>query len=177
MPATRIDVHKTPTTRYRSTLHRRDGVLVALEGGSWNRIGGAVGRVPHDLAHLIVEQELGLARGLWGVLAAGGLVQNATFAGGRRPPHAGERAAAVAQAAGESLRQAEVLVRAVADASRERRTGDLAALRRAVGDRWWHPALTAAAVARIDAALQAMAAEWQRLPHGGTLTRTWRAPI
>ena len=174
-PATRIDVHKTPTTRYRSTLHRRDGVLVALEGGSWNRIGGRVGRVPHDLAHLVVEQELGLARGLWGVLAAGGLVQNAAFAGGRRPPHARERAAAVTRAAGESLRQAEVLVRGIADASRERRTGDLAALRHAVGDRWWHAALTPEAVTRMDAALQAAAAEWDRLPAGGTLTRTWHA--
>jgi hypothetical protein len=38
--------------------------VIGLEGGSWNRIGGPVGRIPHDLAHLVVEQELGLARGL-----------------------------------------------------------------------------------------------------------------
>jgi hypothetical protein len=47
----RIEVHKDPGTRYRSTLYRPDGVVIALEGGSWNRIGGPVGRVPHDLAH------------------------------------------------------------------------------------------------------------------------------
>src|SRR3954452_4491125 len=67
--ATSISLHKGSGTRYRSTLQRTDGVLIALEGGSWNRIGGSVVRVPHDLAHLVVEQELGLEFGLWGVLA------------------------------------------------------------------------------------------------------------
>jgi hypothetical protein len=172
---TRIDFHKGPTTRYRSTLHRRDGVTVALEGGSWNRIGGRVGRVPHDLAHLIVERELGLDRGLWGVLAAGGILQNATFAAGRKPPHALERATRIADAAGEQLRQAEVLVRAAADASREGRLGDLRELRRAVGDRWWHAGLSADALARIDAELRATAGEWAALPAGGTCSRIWRA--
>jgi hypothetical protein len=172
---TRIDFHKGPSTRYRSTLRRRDGVAVALEGGSWNKIGGRVGRVPHDLAHLIVETELGLDRGLWGVLAAGGIVQNATFAAGRKPPHALRRATAIADAAGEQLRQAEVLVRAAADASRERRTGDLRALRRAVGDRWWHAGLTTDALARIDGELQATAEAWAALAPGGDLMRTWPA--
>ena len=170
---TRIDFHKGPTSRYRSTLHRRDGVTVALEGGSWNRIGGRVGRVPHDLAHLIVERELGLDRGLWGVLAAGGIVQNAAFAAGRRPPHPLALATRIADAAGERLRQAEVLVRAAADASREERLGDLRALRRAVGDRWWHDGLTADALARIDAELRTTADEWAALPPGGDLTRSW----
>jgi hypothetical protein len=76
----RICFHKTEGTRYRSTIHRPDGAVIALEGGSWNRIGGPVARVPHDLTHLVVEQELGLERGLWGVLAAGGRVQNAVYA-------------------------------------------------------------------------------------------------
>jgi hypothetical protein len=61
--------------------------VIGLEGGSWNRIGGPVGRIPHDLAHLVVEQELGLARGLWGVLADGGLVQNADATLARQRVH------------------------------------------------------------------------------------------
>ena len=158
------------------TLHRADGVAVELDGGSWNRIGGRPGRVPHDLAHLIVEQELGLQRGLWGVLAAGGIVQNATLAAGRKPPHALERAARIAREAGEALRQAEVLVRGVADASRERRVGDRGELRRAVGERWWHEGVTPAALERMDAALRATAREWQALPAGASLTRVWRPP-
>jgi hypothetical protein len=88
-----IDFHKGRRGRYHSMLHRFDGVSVRLEGGSYNRIGGGGdGRVPHDIAHLIVEDAFGLGAGLWGTLAAGGIVQNATFAGGRKPPHAERRA-------------------------------------------------------------------------------------
>jgi hypothetical protein len=172
--ATRIDVHKGASTRYRSTLYRADGVVVELDGGSWNRIGGRPGRVPHDLAHLIVEQELGLDRGLWGVLAAGGIVQNAVLACGRRPPHALERATRIAVDAAEELRRAEVLVRGMADASRGRRLGDPTELRRAVGERWWHDRVTPEALARMDVALQATAREWDALASGASLTRAWR---
>ena len=73
-------------------------------------------RVPHDIAHLIVEQTLALRRGLWGTIAVGGLVMNLEFIGGKKPPHAEKRSWAITDAAGESLRQAEVVVRAVADA-------------------------------------------------------------
>ena len=174
--ATRISFHKGTGTRYRSTLRRADGVLIALEGGSWNRIGGSVARVPHDLAHLVVEQELELDRGLWGVLAEGGLVQNAAFAGGRRPPHALARAKELTKAAGEDLRQAEVLVRAIADATLACRRLDVDALRRTVGARWWHTGLTPSAFDRIDAGLRAAALDWDRLAPGASLARTWRAP-
>ena len=87
-----INFHKGPRGRYHSVLHRADGVSVRLEGGSYNRIRGSVGRVPHDIAHLIVEDAFGLRGGLWGTLAAGGLVQNARLASGRKPPHAERRA-------------------------------------------------------------------------------------
>lgn len=172
---TRIEVHKDHGTRYRSTVHRADGAVIALDGGSWNRIGGPVGRVPHDLAHLVVEQHLGLARGLWGVLADGGLVQNAAFVG-RRPPHAHARAKRITDAASEELRQAEVLVRAVADATRSDGRRDLDALRRAVGPRWWHPRLTAAVVDQMDADLRSAALAWERLAVATSLHRTWRPP-
>jgi hypothetical protein len=86
-----IDFHKGRRGRYHSVLHRSDGVSVRLEGGSYNRIGGGAGRVPHDIAHLIVEDAFGLDAGLWGTLAAGGIVQNATFAGGRKRARVGAR--------------------------------------------------------------------------------------
>jgi hypothetical protein len=167
----RVSFHKGSGTRYRSTLHRADGAVIELDGGSWNRIGGPVGRVPHDLAHLIVEEQLGLTRGLWGVLASGGLVRNAAYAGGRRPPHALARAKAIADAAGEELRQAEVLVRAAADVSRAGRRVDVDSLRGAVGARWWHPALTADAFGAIDAGLRATALDWDALAAGTALVR------
>jgi hypothetical protein len=171
----RIEIHKGHGTRYRSTLYLAGGAVIALEGGGWNRIGGPVGRVPHDLAHLVVERELGLARGLWGVLAEGSLVQNAEFVD-RRPAHALARAKRLTDAAGEELRQAEILVRALADATLTSRPPDVDALRRAVGTRWWHPGLTAAAADRVNTGLRAAALDWDLLAPTASLMRSWRAP-
>jgi hypothetical protein len=154
-------------------LHRADGVLVRLEGGSYNRISGGVGRVPHDVAHLIVEDLFGLTRGLWGTLAAGGIVQNATLAGGRKPPHAERRARAITDRAGESLRQAEILVRAVADASLDGGTRDLPAFRARVGARWWLPSITFDALDRACAGLREAARSWDALEVGSELRLTW----
>src|SRR5687768_10262653 len=112
---TRIEVRKGSGQRYDSVLHRSDGVEVRLEGGSYNRVGPGGERVPHDVAHFVVESRYGLERGLWGVLAAGGIVQNASFVSGRKPPHALRRAQAITKPAADQLRQAEILVRATTD--------------------------------------------------------------
>lgn len=160
-------------TRYHSILHRRDGVDVRLEGGSWNKVGGPAGRVPHDIAHLLVEEAFGLDRGLWGVLAAGGTVQNASVVGGRQPPHAARRAEAIVAPARPMLQQAEVLVRAAADVALAGTPRDLAGFNRAVTERWVVPGTTADQLARTCAALQAAGAQWEAVPPGSELTLRW----
>jgi hypothetical protein len=175
MRETPIDFHKGSRGRYHSVLHRADGVSVRLEGGSYNRIRSAVGRVPHDIAHLIVEDAFGLRGGLWGTLAAGGLVQNATLASGRKPPHAERRAWAITERAGESLRQAEILVRAVADTSLDGGTRDLRAFRARVGARWWAPSITPDALDRACAALGEAADRWDGLEEAAVLRLSWPA--
>jgi hypothetical protein len=67
-----VEFIKTATTRYRSVLHCPEGIVVEFDGGSYNKIGGRPEAVPHDLAHLVVEDELELTAGVWGVLVAGG---------------------------------------------------------------------------------------------------------
>jgi hypothetical protein len=178
---TRIEVLKGAGTRYRSLLHRTDGVTVELDGGGYNVVGGPARRVPHDIAHLVVERRLGLDAGLWGVLAGGGIVQNASFVGGRLPPHALQRAKARTDPAGETLRQAEVLVRAVADRCLARgdspvTPGELAALRRSVGDRWWAPSTTASGLSEACAELRDASVRWDALPTGGILALEWPGP-
>lgn len=168
-----IDFRKGPRGRYHSVLHRLDGVSVRLDGGSYNRIRGEVGRVPHDIAHLIVEDAFGLGGGLWGTLAAGGIVQNAMFAGGRKPPHAARRAREITDRAGESLRQAEILVRAVADASLAGGTRDVHALHARVGARWWSPSITPEELEGACADLCAAAKRWDALEDGAVLRLTW----
>ncbi|XAY05240.1 hypothetical protein DSM112329_02085 [Paraconexibacter sp. AEG42_29] len=167
-------MHKGTGQRYHSTLRRGDGVLVRLEGGSYNTVGGPVPRVPHDIAHLVVERGLGVDRGLWGVLAAGGLVQNASFVQGRLPPHAKRQAGAVSDAAGEQLRQAEVLVRLCADVAAAGVPRDLTALRRTVGERWWSPALTPDALGDVRRELHTAARAWDELAPGEALELAWR---
>ncbi|MEH3052695.1 MAG: hypothetical protein PGN13_01625 [Patulibacter minatonensis] len=171
-----IHIHKSPGTRYRSTIERADGVQVALEGGSWNKIGGRPGRVPHDVAHYVVEQELAAHGGLWGILARGGLVKNASFSGGKLPPHAEQRAREITTASRDDLMRIEVMVRAVADASLAGTTDPTDLRRHITDDRWWDPALTADALARIDERLRDHASTWEALPAHDTLTLAWRTP-
>lgn len=160
----RITFHRRPLGRYHSVFERPDGAVLRLEGGSYNKLGGGV-RVPHDIAHLLVEQAFTLRRGLWGTLAAGGLVQNAAFVGGHKPPHAERKAWAVTDAAGETLRQAEVVVRAVADALLEGgrvRTGER-----------WAVAVDARTLEQLEVRLRAAAERWAAVPEGGTLDMKW----
>lgn len=173
---TPIQVWKGRGTRYHSTLRRRDGVTVRLEGGSYNQIGGPVRRVPHDIVHRIVEHHFGLDAGLWGVLAAGGTVQNASFVDGRLPPNAIRRATALTDRVGEELRQAEVLVRAVADLSLAARPHDLDALRVACGDRWWLRTITPDALRAVQAELQDAARTWDALAPDESFAMTWSRP-
>lgn len=169
-----VEFERREGRRYRSLLHRADGVVVAFEGGAFNTIGGAPGELPHDLAHLIVEDELGLRSGVWGVLAAGGLFSHATVVAGRQAPHAARRGRQVVDAAGDRIMQAEMLTRAVCDAVAGSGPADPAAIRRAIGERWWSEQLTAAALGRAAERLQAGAAAWAALAPGETLVEQWR---
>jgi hypothetical protein len=119
-PAGKLPVgfQKGATRRYTSLFRRDDGVLVAFEGGSYTPIGGSVGELPHDMAHLIVEREFCLRGGVWGTLAAGGLFKRATrIVEGRQLPHAARRGRELVVAAHDSIIQAEVTVRVVCEAS------------------------------------------------------------
>ncbi|MBJ7518922.1 MAG: hypothetical protein JHC84_04425 [Solirubrobacteraceae bacterium] len=163
---------KGATRRYRSVLHRADGVEVELDGGAYNRVGGPAREVPHDIAHLIVEDELGLERGVWGVLAAGGLFRGASILAGRQRPHAARHAGEILAAAVEQLNQAEVLVRVACDLSLVDRP-DPHAARGASGDRWWSDAVTADALRACFARLRDAGAAWSALSPGDHLTGRW----
>ncbi|MDO8211642.1 hypothetical protein [Conexibacter sp. CPCC 206217] len=174
----RIEFVKGETRRYRSLLHRPDGVDVEFEGGSYNKVGGPAGELPHDLAHLIVEDELMLLHGVWGVLVAGGMFRLATVVAGRRAPHATRRGRALVADASERVRQAEVLVRAVCGVCAGEYPADPAALERGIGARWWSDTVTREALARACERLRAAGEQWARLAPGATLEGTWpHAPV
>ena len=168
MTGLEVEFFKGPTRRYRSVLRRADGVEVELAGGSYNRVAPPAVEVPHDIAHLVVEEELGLERGIWGVLAAGGLFRGASIRSGRQRPHAARHAKAVLAASVEQLNQAEVVTRAVCDLAMTR-MADVRALRQATGARWWPEGATDDALERAVGRLHRAAGDWARLEAGGAL--------
>lgn len=169
----RVDFVKGEGRRYRSLLHRADGVTVAFDGGAFNAVGGPAGEVPHDLAHLIVENELELRDGVWGVLAAGGMFRHATAVAGRQAPHAARRGRALVDAAGDRIMRAEILTRAVCDVSAGTAPPGPDRIRRAVGERWWSDTVTAAAIERACRRLRAGGVDWAELAPGAALTDAW----
>ena len=62
----KVEFRRTGERRYAVVVHR-DGDTLEM-----NPAPGFDALMPHDLAHLIVEIELGLTRGIFGQLAAGG---------------------------------------------------------------------------------------------------------
>ncbi len=173
MTVLKIQLVKGETRRYRSLFHRADGVTIELEGGSYNKVGGPHREVPHDLAHLVVEDELDLAMGVWGVLAKGGLFRLATVVGGRQRPHAAARAEAITKGATESLNQAEMLVGAACALAAADRL-DAPALRADVGARWRTPTIAAAPLERIFDRLREGSRSWAELHPGEGLDLSWK---
>jgi hypothetical protein len=174
--AVQIEFFKPQGRRYRSVLHRRDGLLIELDGGGYNKVGGDARELPHDFAHFVVEDALGLDAGLWGVIAAGGMFGHTKVIAGRRPPHAAKRAQAVVDRAGDRLSQAEMLTRAVCDLSLDGADRDLRRLRAATGERWWQPAITADDLASACRNLRDAAGRWRDLPAGEAIRVWWRLP-
>lgn len=179
-----VEFRRTGERRYAVTIHR-DG-LQALEFG-----GPGYDRwMPHDLQHLIVESELGLTRGIFGYMAAGG------HAGARTrdddPRSAKRRRAKSAKQDVRRLRDGE---RADADASERatylcwyewlRRSTDPERRRRAaaMAETAAHMlgtmpeperrALSDEAIARICARMDELSACWSSLAIGDAFTVTW----
>jgi hypothetical protein len=86
-----------------SVVIRDDGVRYRLADGP------VTGRLPHDLVHFSVEDELGMADGIWGAIAGGVVFTSMTHVSGRRPPHAADRSAVLMREHREGLHRAELI--------------------------------------------------------------------
>jgi len=176
MHGTPIAFVKGTGQRYRSLLQRRDGVTIELDGGGYNTVGGPAGRVPHDLAHFVVEDALVLPFGLWGTIAAGGLFAHTRAVAGRQPPHAARRGQAVVDEAGPRLTQAELAVRAAADLALAGRPRDVRAFAAAFGGAGGVDDLTADRLESACERLRGEGARWAALAPDETLDVVWRHP-
>ena len=157
---------------YTTMALRDDGVLLRVPSHDRTSL------LPHDLAHLIVEQGLQLKRGFWGCVAAGALFPGMTVVSGRQAPHAAARSRAILREAGQQGTEAEVLVAVLSAIHHERQEDDPAAVRAALAGAW-RPSQPSRdlpdhkEVQCICAALRGAQAQWQDLEAGQSLTFTW----
>jgi hypothetical protein len=133
-------------------------------------------RMPHDLVHFVVERELGIRRGIFGQLAAGGTA-------GTFHPTAGGKVAgreAARQRRVLARRGAKLLTQGRADAATSERAADVCQrawrARTASGNFRVTDGVSCSAVeiARICDALDELSAAWVKLDVGQTLTLSWR---
>ena len=153
--------------------HRDDGVSVRIPGY------GPGLPLPHDLAHYVIERELGLGRGFWATVAAGAVFPGMQHLAGRQRPHAAERSRLVQKENGGWVNQAEVLVGAfmemVTTGIDARSQAALALLANAQGAvAVGSLPVDAATLARVCAALRAMAERWVAVVPGECMTLEWR---
>jgi hypothetical protein len=169
-----ITFTKTGAGTYTTLARREDGVL--LEVPSYDR----TAPLPHDLAHYVVEQDLGLQQGFWGCVAAGALFPGIKVVCGRQPPHAADRSRAIIREAGQYGTEAEVLVGSllrVMHAGLEAHWPAAGALLA----REWRPSkpsrspLGAEEVKRVCTALREAERRWQALAVGESITVVWSA--
>ncbi|MEV6303646.1 hypothetical protein AB0M02_29840 [Actinoplanes sp. NPDC051861] len=86
-----------------ATVHRSDGVVLQLPGFDRKY------RVPHDLAHFATERSLGMAGGVFGSIAGGGVFSNMRVLSGKQRHDAAARSKRLLDANKRTLTMAEVL--------------------------------------------------------------------
>lgn len=163
---------RTGRRKYEVLVRRDDGVVLELR--SFDR----PARLPHDLAHFVVESELRLERGLWGLLAAGAVLPNMTVASGRLRAHAAERSRSLLKEAGQHSTEAEVLVGVIQQVAEAGLEDDWPRVSSYLGDAWrprrsQRPPITREEVRRACRRLRESERLWEELPVGGALTVMW----
>lgn len=165
---------KTGARRYEVLARRDDNVVLRVPPPD------RPSSLPHDMAHYLVERELGFDLGFWGSVAAGAVFAGVQVVSGRRPPHAAERSAALIKEAGRQLTAAELYVGVVREVAREGKEHDWPGVCARL-DEVWRPfrearkAVSREAVLRACRALREAESRWRELPVGGSVTVEWRA--
>ena len=117
-------------------------------------------RLPHDAAHFIVENELGIIGGVFGQIAAGGTAGTFFSPDARKPRKAKVRGARMANASKEDALFSEHAIYA-AQSRWERH------------DIIPDTAIPNADIQRIIVKFEEFAVKWSKLPIGGSITLDW----
>lgn len=131
--------------------------------------------LPHDLAHYLVERELGLVWGFWGLVAAGATFASVTRCGGHTRRYHDAEGLWLTKQHREDLAEAEALVGVLLCIWRGNAQDDWRAQRAALAGCWRRPNITLDRnqVARVCVMLSQMEAQWLSLGRGEALTVDW----
>ena len=182
-----VQFRRTGERRYALTIVRA-GLLPLEFGGP-----GYDPWMPHDLQHLIVESELGLTRGVFGFMAAGGDAGGpSTLAAGEDRRAASRRRAKAARRDKQMLRRGardegaaseratyicwyEWLRRSPDPALRKRAAAMAEIARKGLAEMPEHEreAFTEAFFARVCARMDELSAKWRRLAIGEAFSVEW----
>lgn len=152
-------------------VRRDDGVELSLPSHT------PLHRLPHDLAHFVVERALGLTTGFWGSIAKGGLLGGMRIAASRNVS-ARERSRQVMKHAGSQLTEAEALVGTVVKIYKRRLQNDWP-VAQGLLEATWRPARpsralpTRAEILRLCQALAEAEEGWLSIPIGKSVTLVW----
>jgi len=156
------------TTRVR----RDDGVTLELPSYA------PLHRVPHDLAHFVIERALGLTCGFWGSIADGAVFGGMAAVPRRQTARVEDRARQVMRGANSRVTEAEAVVGTVVEIYQRRLDRDWAAAR-ALLDGTWRPARPSrelpsqGEVRRICQELADAEKRWLSMPIDSSVSLVW----
>jgi len=169
-----VKIAMTRSAERTSTTHvlRDDGVALELPSHA------PLHRLPHDLAHFVVERALGLTSGFWGSIASGAIFGGMRVVPRRRAAGAGERSRQLMEHARPQITEAEALVGTVVEIYQRRLDPNWTAARALLGGTW-RPARpsrelpTQAEMSRVCEGLAEAEKRWLRLAIGESITMQW----
>src|SRR6266478_6206424 len=95
---TKVNSHK-----YSSIATRDDGASLAIPGF------GSSKPLPHDVVHLVTEDELGVDYGFWGCVAAGAIYKGMVVVAGKVRHDSKRKSEEIIKGNGQKISEAEIL--------------------------------------------------------------------
>ena len=169
-----MEIVMTRTAEGRSTtlVRRDDGVTLELPSYA------PLHRLPHDLAHFVVERTLGLLWGFWGSIAAGAVFAGVEVLPRKRAARVEELSRQVMKGVSSRVTEAEAVVGSLVEIYQRRLDRDWAAARALLGGTW-RPARPSrelpsyAEVRRICQELADAEERWFKMPIDSSVTLVW----
>lgn len=167
-----ITFTKTGERTYEVFVQRDDGVMLRV------RTPDKPLKIPHDMAHYVVEREMNFDRGFWGSIAAGAIFSTVQVVSGRQPPHAAERSAALIKDSYKQQAAAELYVAVMQGITREGKEQDYRFVCSSLDEiwrpfRWPRPHVSAEDALRVCRALREAEESWAALPVGQSVKLSW----